>query len=149
MTLKQELKATFLQRLNDKIEALNGILEDLALDSLTDAKSSAGDKHETALSMMHLEQENIAMKINETIMIRDVIKRIDENKTSEVVEFGSVVKLNTVYLFLSSAVPSITIGEISVMGVSVDAPIAKVLLGRKLHDVFTFNNCDFSVNYLE
>ena len=149
MTLKQELKATFLQRLDDKIDALRGIVEDLAEDAQTDAKSSAGDKHETALSMMHLEQENIVKKIRESLDLREVVKRIDENKNSDVVEFGSIVKVNTVYLFLAAALPKVTIADRAVLGVSMDAPIAKALLGRKLHDSFSFNNCDFTVNFLE
>ncbi len=149
MTLKQELKATFLLRLNDKIEALHDIFEDLAQGAQTDAKSSAGDKHETALSMMHLEQENVAKKINETILIRDIISRVEEDKKSEIVEFGSIVKLNSVNVFLSAAMPAVTINETSIMGVSMDAPIAKALLGRKLHDKFSFNNCDFTISYIE
>ncbi|WP_158963149.1 hypothetical protein [Myroides fluvii] len=149
MTLKQELKATFLQRLDDKIEALQDIVEDLATDAQSDAKSSAGDKHETALSMMHLEQENITKKIRESLELREVVKRIDEHKNSRVVEFGCVVKVNTVYLFLAAALPKVTIGDVSVLGVSMDAPIAKALLGRQIHDSFSFNNCDFTVNFLE
>ncbi|WP_413512968.1 hypothetical protein [Myroides odoratus] len=149
MTLKQELKTTFLQRLDDKIEALRGIVEDLAADAQSDAKSSAGDKHETALSMMHLEQENITKKIQESLDLREVVKRIDENRNSEVVEFGCVVKVNTVYLFLAAALPKVTVDEISVLGVSMDAPIAKALVGRKLYDSFSFNNCEFTVNFLE
>lgn len=149
MTLKQELKATFLQRLDDKIDALRGIVEDLAVDAQTDAKSSAGDKHETALSMMHLEQENIAKKIKESLDLREVVKRVDEHKNSDIVEFGSIVKVNTVYLFLAAALPKVSVNDVSVLGVSMDAPIAKALLGRKLHDSFSFNNCDFTVNFLE
>lgn len=149
MTLKQELKTTFLQRLNDKIDAFHDILEDLTQGAQTDVKSSAGDKHETALSMMHLEQENVVRKINETIAFQEIISRIEENKKSQTVEFGSVVKLNSVSLFLSAALPPVTINGTSFVGVSMDAPIAKALLGRKLNDSFTFNNCDFTISYLE
>ncbi len=149
MTLKQELKVTFLQRLNDKIDALHDILQDLTQGAQTDVKSSAGDKHETTLSMMHLEQENVVRKINETIAFQEIISRIEEDRRSQTVEFGSVVKLNSVSLFLSAALPSVTINGTSFVGVSMDAPIAKALLGRKLNDSFTFNNCDFTISYLE
>lgn len=149
LTLKQELKAMCFQRLNDKIDAFQGIIEELSLDAQNDAKSSAGDKHETALSMMHLEQENLSKKILECIELREVISKIDDNKKSEIVEFGSVVKVNTVYLFFSAALPKIIMEDKSVLPISLEAPIAKELLGRRLKDSFKFNNCDFIIHYLE
>jgi hypothetical protein len=39
----------------------------LTEDSKNDAKGSAGDKHETALSMMHLEQEKLNNKLREVV----------------------------------------------------------------------------------
>jgi hypothetical protein len=36
-------------------------------DSKNDAKGSAGDKHETALSMMHIEQEKLNYKLREVV----------------------------------------------------------------------------------
>lgn len=149
MTLKKKLKAICLERLNDKVSALQGIVEDLAIDAQNDAKSSAGDKHETGLSMMHLEQENISKKISESIAMRDVVSKINDDKVSNVVEFGSFVQVNSVYLFFSAALPKIVIEDKSVLAVSMDAPIAKELIGRKLHDKFTFNNCEFVIHQLE
>ncbi|MDM1347919.1 hypothetical protein HX017_12570 [Myroides marinus] len=149
MTLKKKLKTICLERLNDKIDALQGIIEDMSLDAQNDAKSSAGDKHETSLSMMHLEQENLSKKILENIAMRDIVAKIDEEKESSVVEFGSFVQINSVYLFFSAALPKINVDGKSILAVSMDAPIAKELLGRKLHDRFTFNNCEFTVHELE
>lgn len=149
MTLKKKLKAICLERLNDKVSALQGIVEDLAIDAQNDAKSSAGDKHETGLSMMHLEQENISKKITENIAMRDVVSKINDEKVSSTVEFGSFVQVNSVYLFFSAALPKILVEDRSVLAVSMDAPIAKELLGRKLHDKFTFNNCEFTIHHLE
>ncbi|MEK6494487.1 hypothetical protein [Myroides odoratimimus] len=148
MTLKKKLKTICLERLNDKVEALQGIVEDLTIDAQNDAKSSAGDKHETGLSMMHLEQENLSKKILENITMRDIVAKIDDEKVSSVVEFGSLVQVNSVYLFFSAALPKIVLDDRSVLAVSMDAPIAKELLGRKVHERFTFNNCEFTIHEL-
>ncbi|MDR2222974.1 MAG: hypothetical protein LBE34_09565 [Flavobacteriaceae bacterium] len=149
MTLKEKLKTLCVQRLNDKVEAFQGIVDDLSAGAQSDAKSSAGDKHETALSMMHLEQENISSKIRESLELLEVISKVDEAKKSEVVEFGSVVRLNSVYLFLSSALPKVDIDNISILPISIDAPIAKMAMGRKMGDTFTFNNNEFTIHFLE
>ncbi|UVD79418.1 MULTISPECIES: hypothetical protein [Myroides] len=149
MTLKKKLKSICIERLEDKINAFKGIVEDMSNGAQNDAKSSAGDKHETTLAMLHIEQENISKKIQENLSMLEVISKIDENKVSEKVEFGSVVKINSVTLFFSAALPKILIDDQSVLAISVDAPIAKELLGRKLNETFIFNNCEFKVNYLE
>lgn len=149
MTLKEKIKTLCVQRLNDKIDAFQGIIEELSTNAQNDAKSSAGDKHETALSMMHLEQENISSKIRESIDLLEIVSRVNSDKKSDVIEFGSIVRLNSVYLFFAVALPKVEIDGISILPISVDAPIAKMALGRKMGDVFTFNNNDFTVHFLE
>ena len=55
------------------------MISDLTIDAQNDAKGSAGDKHETALSMMHLEQEKITKKLTEAILkTDDAYKKIIE-----------------------------------------------------------------------
>ena len=149
MTLKENIKTLCVQRLNDKIDAFKSIIEELSVNAQNDAKSSAGDKHETALSMMHLEQENISSKIRESIDLLEIISKVNIEKKSNVIEFGSVVQLNSVYLFIGAALPKIEVEGISVLPISIDAPIAKKALGRKMGDMFTFNNNDFTVHFLE
>ncbi|AJH14429.1 hypothetical protein MPR_1247 [Myroides profundi] len=80
--------------------------------------------------------------------MRDIVAKIDDEKVSSVVEFGSLVQVNTVYLFFSAALPKIVLDDRSVLAVSMDAPIAKELLGRKVHERFTFNNCEFTIHEL-
>jgi hypothetical protein len=46
----------------------------LTEDSKNDAKGSAGDKHETALSMMHIEQEKLNYKLREWLQKQSWIK---------------------------------------------------------------------------
>ncbi len=67
MTIKQKIKQHHLLLLQDKIDVYQDMIAGLALDAQNDAKGSAGDKHETALSMMHLEQEKITQKLKEAM----------------------------------------------------------------------------------
>ena len=52
-------------------------IADLTLDAQNDAKGSAGDKHETALSMMHLEQEKLNQKVKKTLEQKAILDNID------------------------------------------------------------------------
>ena len=147
-TLKEEIKTICIQRLEDKIDAFQVIIEEMTKDAQSDAKSSAGDKHETGLSRLHIEQENLSKKIEESIVLRDIVKKIDATKVSSQVEFGSIVKINSNYLFISAALPKIVFEDLSILAISVDAPISKELLGKKLYDTFFFNKNEFKINEL-
>jgi hypothetical protein len=54
----------------------------LTEDSKNDAKGSAGDKHETALSMMHIEQEKLNYKLRKWLQ-KAILDKIDPLKLPE------------------------------------------------------------------
>jgi hypothetical protein len=62
MIFKQKIYQYYLQLVQDRIDVFRDMMP-LTEDSKNDAKGSAGDKHETALSMMHIEQEKLNYKL--------------------------------------------------------------------------------------
>jgi hypothetical protein len=54
MNLKQKIHQHYLQEVQDKIEVFREMIVALTEESRNDAESSAGDQHETPLTMMHL-----------------------------------------------------------------------------------------------
>ena len=54
MTFKEKVVAHYNQQIQDKIDVFRDMISALTEDSKNDSKGSAGDKHETALSMMHI-----------------------------------------------------------------------------------------------
>ena len=56
MTLKQKIYNHYLGVINDKIKLLQQVLADLKESSSNETKSTAGDKHETTLAMLQIEQ---------------------------------------------------------------------------------------------
>jgi len=67
MTFKQKIHIHYLQLVQDRIDVFKDMIVALTEDSKNDAKGSAGDKHETALSMMHIEQEKLNRKLREVL----------------------------------------------------------------------------------
>lgn len=149
MKIKDKLVEVHLDMLNDKIDVFQGMIDSMTADAQNDAKSSAGDKHETALAMMHLEQDNLRKKVNEAIDQRAIVSRIDTERKSEFIEFGSFVRINSIYLFFSAALPKVFIDEFAVLAISMDAPLAKALVGRRLYDEVTYNGSVFTIFELE
>ncbi len=149
MSIKEKLLEVHYEMLNGKIDVFQDMIRTMTEDAQNDAKSSAGDKHETTLSKMHIEQENLSNKIREAFAAKEILKRIDPKKKSEIVGFGSLVKINAIYLFVSTALPKVFIDDYSVLAISEDAPLIKMLWGKKIFDEVTYNGSVFRINELE
>jgi hypothetical protein len=54
MNWKETIYHTFLEKLNQQIDSFQFQLDELSESVLNETKSTAGDKHETALSMLQL-----------------------------------------------------------------------------------------------
>jgi hypothetical protein len=91
--MKQEILNYYKQQLQDKEDLFRDRITALTEDSKNDSKGSAGDKHETALSMMHLEQEKINFKLKEILEQKAILEKINSDKIHKVVALGSLVKV--------------------------------------------------------
>jgi transcription elongation GreA/GreB family factor len=146
MTFKQKIKQQHLLLLQDKIDVYQDMISGLSDDAQNDAKGSAGDKHETALSMMHLEQEKITQKLAEAIALQGILDRIEVSKTNSTIALGSSVKLNALQLFVSAALPKITVEGITVLSVSPQSPLGSQLMGKKQGDIVFVNGTTFTIH---
>jgi transcription elongation GreA/GreB family factor len=146
MTFKQKIKQHHLVLLQDKIDVYQDMISGLSNDAQNDAKGSAGDKHETALSMMHLEQEKLTNKLKETIALKEILEKIDVSKTTATIALGSYVKVNTMQLFISAALPKIVIDEITILSVSPQSPLGSQLMGKKQGEIVVVNETSFTIH---
>jgi len=117
----------------------------LTEDASNDAKGSAGDKHETALSMMHLEQEKLNHKIGEFIEQKAVLEKINPDVTSTKIALGSLVTANGLLLFVSAALPKISIDGKSVIALSPKSPLGEKMMGMQVGDTFEVNGTKYLV----
>lgn len=149
MTFKQKIKQHHLVLLQDKIDVYQDMILGLSEDAQNDAKGSAGDKHETSLSMMHLEQEKLTNKLKETIVLKEILEKIDDSKNSATIVLGSYVKVNAMQLFISAALPKILIDEITILSVSPQSPLGSQLMGKKQHEIVVVNGTTFTILEVE
>jgi transcription elongation GreA/GreB family factor len=149
MTFKQIIKQHHLVLLQDKIDVYQDMILGLSNDAQNDAKGSAGDKHETSLSMMHLEQEKLTNKLKETIVLKEILEKIDVSKTTATIILGSYVKVNAMQLFISAALPKILIDEITILSVSPQSPLGSQLMAKKQHDIVVVNGTTFTIFEVE
>lgn len=148
MTLKQRIHGYYIRQVRDKIDAFRDMIGALTEDSKNDAKGSAGDKHETALSMMHIEQEKLNRKLAEILQQKNVLDKIDPTVVSNKIALGSLVQTNGMLLFVSTALPKITIDGKTIIAVSPQSPLGSKLLGNEVGFEFEINGSKFLIEEL-
>ena len=126
--MKERILQQHKQLLQDKIDVFRDMISDLTIDAQNDAKGSAGDKHETALSMMHIEQEKLNHKLKEILDQKTILDKIDASANHVKIALGSLVQANGMLLFISVALPKITIDDKTIIAVSPQSPLGSKLM---------------------
>lgn len=129
----------------DRIDVFRDMITALTEDSKNDAKGSAGDKHETALSMMHIEQEKLNYKLREVVAQKAILDKIDPLKIAGTIVVGSLVKANGIYLYLSLALPKINIEGVNVIALSPQSPLGNKLMGNVVGFTFEINSTKYLI----
>ncbi len=145
MRFKNKIYNHCIGLLNDKIKILHTALNDLTLGAESDSKSSAGDKHETARAMMQLEQQKTKQQLDEALIQKDVLDKINITKKTLHVTLGSLVKTNKGFLFLSVALGKVIVDEHVVTTLSSQSPLGKKLLGCRANDVAEVNGIKYVI----
>ena len=139
MTLKQQILQRYKELLQDRIDVFQDMILGLTIDAQNDAKGSAGDKHETALSMMHLEQEKLNYKVKEILEQKNILDKINGSQTHKKVALGSLVQANGMLLFISTALPKLTIDDKNIFALSPQSPLGSKLMGNEVGFSFDMN----------
>jgi transcription elongation GreA/GreB family factor len=145
MTFKQKILQYYQQLINDKVDAFQDMILALTEDSKNDAKGSAGDKHETALSMMHIEQEKLNRKLSEILLQKVILDKIDATSNHNKIALGSVIQTNGMLLFMSTALPKIVVDNKTIIAVSPQSPLGSKLLGNEVGFDFEINGSKYLI----
>ncbi|UUV21321.1 hypothetical protein [Paenimyroides aestuarii] len=142
---RKELKQLVLNTLSNQLAIIQNQITDLATDSLNDAKSSAGDKHETGLAMMHLEQEKLTAKLQQLQEMHQIARTLPTEKKVQKVTFGSVVKINQSILYISVPLQAVLYQNQKIFCVSEKAPLVQQLLHKEIGSEITFNTILYQI----
>ena len=145
MTFKQKIHTYYLQLVQDRIDVFRDMIVALTEDSKNDAKGSAGDKHETALSMMHIEQEKLNRKLREVLDQKNLLDKIDSATIATTIIVGSLVKANGIYLYLSVSLPKISVEGINIIALSPQSPLGNKLMGNEVGFSFEINTTSYII----
>ena len=145
MTLKQKIYNHYLQLVNDKVSLLQKVLADLKESGSNETESTAGDKHETALAMLQIEQANMRSQLKDALTQKITLEKIDPAISAPVILNGSLIKTNRGYLYMSIALGKAVVDGIAVIALSPQSPLGLKLMGLSEADVAEINNDQYVI----
>jgi hypothetical protein len=138
--MKQQAHFLVKEALEERIAALKTILADsFSAVASEDTKSSAGDKHETAVSMAQLEQEKLTHQINNLLSLQQQFFRIQADTVHTKVQLGSLLLTDKGYFYVAVGLGKVENENNSIFALGIDAPLVRLLLGKKVGESVEFN----------
>ena len=149
MTLKQKIYNHYLQVIQDKVAMLQKVLNDLKESGANETKSTAGDKHETALAMLQIEQANTRAQLQEILNQQAALEKINPELSVNMVLNGSLIKTSRGYLFMSIALGKAVVDDITVIALSPKSPLGQKLMGLKVGETTVMNVTEYVIEFIE
>ncbi|MBP7477125.1 MAG: hypothetical protein KA797_01275 [Chitinophagales bacterium] len=149
MKFKEAVFAYYRNLLEDKIQFLENSLEELKGMGANESKSTAGDKHETALAMLQIEQERLRNQLQIAIQELQNFTQIPTDLVTEKIGLGSLIKSNGTYYFLSSALGKAEIMGNKVIALSKQSPLGGQLFGKRLNDFAELNGMKYPIEAIQ
>lgn len=135
-----------LQRINTAETALQQSQE----ASNDDTKSSAGDKFETTREMM---QQDIARTKNLLFDGQQNLQLLTSLETvppaGDTIRNGALVYTSKGIFYISISAGQVKVDDQIVFAISAASPIGKLLIGKKVAEVFSFNQNEYKIEKID
>ncbi len=136
---------TLSRAISERICELNAELAQLREGIASDTKNTSGDKHETSRAMNQLEQERLGNQLNQAEEMLLSIKRIAGLTKNDIVQNGSLIKMNNSWYLLATAFGKLNIDSQFVFVLSQASPIGQQVIGKKTGDKIQFNGKEMQI----
>lgn len=139
MSVKDLLYKFCVDAIEQKLSTIHSVLNSAQDSANHETKSTAGDKHDTARAMAHLESEKNANQLAEINKLKKVLPYLKDHHAKTEVDLGCVVKTNFANYYISISLGKTTVKNEDYFTISAVTPIGKLLVGKKVGDSFVFN----------
>ena len=148
MLSKKTIHAHFLDIINKSIARIQTALNELKDSGANETKSTAGDKHETALAMIQIEQANMRTQLTDALEKKTILEKLNPNTTSETIRFGSLVTTDKNTLYISAALGKQIIEGQEIIAISPHAPLGEKLIGQTANTTINVNGNPFHIKFV-
>jgi transcription elongation GreA/GreB family factor len=135
---KKKLIAALNKRIQLQFNQLQEDARGLTESLESEGKSTAGDKHNTARAMIHLEQEKLGVQIGQLQQKMNALKLIEAVAPQEKIGFGNLVITSNGLFLLGLSLGKIPFGDYAVFCLSLESPIGRQLHCKRVGDSLLF-----------
>lgn len=128
-TIKEQIFNTCLHIITEKINTVDTALKELKETGAGETKSTAGDKHETALAMIQIEQENKRKQLREFQLQKAELLKIDPSIISTKAVRGSIIYTDSGIFFISISLGKLMVNSLQIICLSAVSPLGQKLYG--------------------
>jgi transcription elongation GreA/GreB family factor len=146
--LKQHIHELCLQEIQKRIDTAETALAQSREASNDDTKSSAGDKFETTREMMQQDITRSKILLSEAQSNLQILESILSAPSEDVVRIGSLVYTNNGIFYMSVSIGQLKYEGVTVYAISVQSPVGKSLLAKKVKDKFSFNQREYIIDQI-
>lgn len=141
------LSAQLHERVGEHQQGWNELLE----SNQQEGKSSAGDKHETAGAMVHLEMEKLAKQLEEARRQLSEVEKFNPDRMPESnqVQMGSLVQTTTGWYYLITSLGKITVNGEACFVLSGASPLGSLMIGKGLGETIVRDNIRMQILSIE
>lgn len=131
--------------LRKKYELLRNAMTELQEGLSSEAKSTAGDKHETGRAMLQLELEKLGNQLHEAQKNLAILNKCRFLERKSTVQSGSIVQTNKGLFFISIGLGHLKNEKAELFVISPSAPLSQLLLGKGTGMEFQWNGQMFRI----
>lgn len=147
--IKEKLYRICMDYVEDRIASAQQAIAAARESANDDTKSSAGDKYETGREMMQQEIDRNRKQLEESQKLKLVLEQTDIDKSTDIVQNGSLVTTNYGKFFISISRGQILVDDCNYFAVSSVSPIGLKLLKQHEGHEFDFNGKLFRIDKIE
>lgn len=140
LEVKKHLYNYCLEFVESKLKTINNSILELQHSLQSETKSSAGDKHETGRAMLQIELEKAGKQLLEIQKTKDILKKTDITKSSEIICLGSLVFTTKSNYFIAISAGNISIDYQQFYTISTDTPMGQLLISKSIGDEVFFRD---------
>ncbi len=145
MLSKVKIHAHFLATANSSIARIEAALADLKESGANETKSTAGDKHETALAMLQIEQANFRAQLTDAQEKKAMLQKLNPSIVTKEIRIGSLVITNKNTVYISAALGKQMIDAAEIVAISPQSPLGAKLIGREIGASVDINGNVFNI----
>ncbi len=146
--IKEQLFEVCEEHVKERIFHLQETMNNTQEAVKDESKSSVGDKYETTRAMLHLENEQNAIQLNEALKLKKILDLLPRASFSTV-RPGALVSTSQGDFFFSISIGKIMLGKKKYFATSIASPIGQAFINKTKGDSILFNSINYKLKAIQ